>query len=190
MGFSRKEYWSGWPFPSPGDLPNLGTESRYPALQEDSLPAEPPGKTKTVSRYCQVFPGVKSFLIENHWILIKSKFKKKVWKALSPYLAQNNYPSRISMIYLSPAAIGFPPVHFPPSPWTMQCPLNIFTPSLLGVGCLHFLTFIPLCFTCLFFSHKIFICIFHIHGLVYLHTSPWSIIWDYMQPHPNRDQHT
>ena len=44
MGFSRQEYWSGFPFPSPGDFPNPGTEPRSPALQADSLPSEPPGK--------------------------------------------------------------------------------------------------------------------------------------------------
>ena len=37
MGFSRQEYWSGLPFPSPKDLPNPGTEPRSPALQADSL---------------------------------------------------------------------------------------------------------------------------------------------------------
>ena len=36
MGFSRQEYWSGLPFPSPGDLPNPGIESRSPALQTDA----------------------------------------------------------------------------------------------------------------------------------------------------------
>ena len=46
MGFSRQEYWSGLPFPSPGDLPNPGIKPRPPALQADSLPAEPPGKPK------------------------------------------------------------------------------------------------------------------------------------------------
>ena len=44
MGFSRQEYWGGLPFPSPGDLPNPGTESRSPTLQADSLTAEPQGK--------------------------------------------------------------------------------------------------------------------------------------------------
>ena len=44
MEFSRPEHWSGKPCPSPGDLPNPGIESRSPALQADSLPAEPPGK--------------------------------------------------------------------------------------------------------------------------------------------------
>ena len=46
MGFSRPEYWSGLPFPSPGDLPSPGIEPRSPALQADSLPSEPPGKGK------------------------------------------------------------------------------------------------------------------------------------------------
>ena len=46
MEFSRPEYWSGKPFPSPGDLPNQGIEPRSPTLQADSLPAEPPGKPK------------------------------------------------------------------------------------------------------------------------------------------------
>ena len=44
MGFSRQEYWSGVPFPSPGDLPNPGIEPRSPALQADALTSEPPGK--------------------------------------------------------------------------------------------------------------------------------------------------
>ena len=44
MGFSRQEYWSGLPFPSPGDLPDSGIEPRSPALQTDALPSEPPGK--------------------------------------------------------------------------------------------------------------------------------------------------
>ena len=44
MGFSRQEYCSGLPFPSPGDLPNPGIEPRSPALQADALPSEPPGK--------------------------------------------------------------------------------------------------------------------------------------------------
>ena len=41
MGLSRQEYWSGLPFPSPGDLPNPGIEPGSPALQAESLPTEP-----------------------------------------------------------------------------------------------------------------------------------------------------
>ena len=44
MGFSRQEYWSGLPFPSPGDLPNPGIELGSPAFQADALTSEPPGK--------------------------------------------------------------------------------------------------------------------------------------------------
>ena len=46
MGFSRQEYWSGLPFPSPGDLPDPGIEPRSPALKADALTSEPPGKPK------------------------------------------------------------------------------------------------------------------------------------------------
>ena len=42
MGFSRQEYWSGLPFPSPGDLPETGIEPGSPELQADSLLFEPP----------------------------------------------------------------------------------------------------------------------------------------------------
>ena len=38
MGFPKQEYWSGLPFPSSGDLPNLGIEPEYPTLQVDCLP--------------------------------------------------------------------------------------------------------------------------------------------------------
>ena len=43
MGFSRQEYWSGLPFPSPGDLPNSGFEPGSPAFQAEALTSEPPG---------------------------------------------------------------------------------------------------------------------------------------------------
>ena len=44
MEFSRQEYWSGLPFPSPGDPPNPAIEPRSPALQTHFLPTEPPEK--------------------------------------------------------------------------------------------------------------------------------------------------
>ena len=43
MEFSRQEYWSGLPFPSPGDLPDPGIEPGSPALEADALPSEPQG---------------------------------------------------------------------------------------------------------------------------------------------------
>ena len=44
LGFSRQEYWSGLPFPSPRDLPDTGITPGFPELQVDSLPSEPPVK--------------------------------------------------------------------------------------------------------------------------------------------------
>ena len=43
MGFSRQEYWSGLPLPSPGDLTDPEIEPGSPTLQANSLPSEPPG---------------------------------------------------------------------------------------------------------------------------------------------------
>ena len=75
-GFSRPELWSGWPFPSPGNLPDPGIEPRSPALQADSLPAEPPGKPKntgvgSLSLLQQIFPtqGSNWGLLRCRWIL-------------------------------------------------------------------------------------------------------------------------
>ena len=55
MEFSRQEYWSGLPFPSPGDLPNPGIEPGSPTLQADTLPSEPPGKRHLVFFYFSTF---------------------------------------------------------------------------------------------------------------------------------------
>ena len=49
MGFSRQEYWSGLPLPSPGDLPDPGIEPGSPALEADALTSEPPGKLNLIS---------------------------------------------------------------------------------------------------------------------------------------------
>ena len=50
MGFSRQDYWSGLPFPSPGDLPDPGIKPKSPSLQADALTSEPPGKPKLYSK--------------------------------------------------------------------------------------------------------------------------------------------
>ena len=51
MGFSRQEYWSGLPFPSPGDLPDPGIEPVSRTLEADALTSEPPGKLKRTTEY-------------------------------------------------------------------------------------------------------------------------------------------
>ena len=54
MGLPRQEYWSGLPFPSPGDLPNPGIELVSPALSGRVFTAEPPGKPVNVSTKAQM----------------------------------------------------------------------------------------------------------------------------------------
>ena len=61
MGFSRSEYWSGYLFPSPEDLPSPEIKPRSPALQADSLPSKQQGKAKhtgvgRLSLLQQIFP--------------------------------------------------------------------------------------------------------------------------------------
>ena len=49
VGLSQQEYWSGLPFPPPGDHPDLGTEPRYPVLAGRFFTSEPSGKLLTIS---------------------------------------------------------------------------------------------------------------------------------------------
>ena len=49
MELSMQEYWSGLPFPSPGDLPNPGIEPGSSTLQADALPSESPGNSKNIT---------------------------------------------------------------------------------------------------------------------------------------------
>ena len=70
MEFSRPEYWSGYPFPSPEDLPNPGIKLRPPAMPADSLPAEPQGTPKntgvgSLSLLQRIFPTE-----ESNWDLL------------------------------------------------------------------------------------------------------------------------
>ena len=58
MGFPRPEYWSGWPIPSPVDLPNAGSEPVSPALQADSLPTELSGKSKQMNQLTKLLSRI------------------------------------------------------------------------------------------------------------------------------------
>ena len=83
MEFSRPEYWSEWPFPSPGDLPNQGIKSRSPALLVDSFPAEPQGKPKntgvgSISLLQWIFPTqeLNQGLLHCRWILYQLSYQR------------------------------------------------------------------------------------------------------------------
>ena len=67
MEFSRPEHWSGYPFPSPGDLPNPGIEPKSPTLQADSLLVELPVKPKNTGVGCPSLP---------QWIFLTQKLNQ------------------------------------------------------------------------------------------------------------------
>ena len=116
MGFSRQEYWSGLPFPSPGHLPDPGIEPRSPALEADALTSEPPGKpmtnldcilksrdialpTNVSLAKAMVFPvvmyGCESWTIKKaeHWRI--DSFEMWCWRRLLrvPWTARKSNPS-------------------------------------------------------------------------------------------------
>ena len=72
LEFSRQKYWSGQPFPSPGDLPNLGIEPGSPTFQAYSLPSEPPGKPSQGSIQIES-EEVKQLLFADDMILYREK---------------------------------------------------------------------------------------------------------------------
>ena len=58
MGFSRQEYWSGLPFPSPGDLPDPGIYPGLPHCRQMLLPSQPIGKSQPVYWYWVIFKNI------------------------------------------------------------------------------------------------------------------------------------
>ena len=72
--FSRQGYWSGLPFPSPGDLPNPGIEPGSPALQADSLPTELQGKPEVSKGLCKIL-SLCTFLEGDSWTVNQAKLR-------------------------------------------------------------------------------------------------------------------
>ena len=88
---SKQEYWSGQPFPSPGDLLDSGIEPESSSLQADSLPAEPPGKPKnpgvsSLSLLHQIFLAqeLNRGLLHHRWILYQLSYQQGSPLAWSP----------------------------------------------------------------------------------------------------------
>ena len=73
IGFFRQEYWSGLPFPSPGDLPDPGIEPRSSALQADSLLTELPGKPDPGSERESEISSAEAISGQNGEIIASSK---------------------------------------------------------------------------------------------------------------------
>ena len=104
MGFSRQEYWSGLPFPSPGDLPHPGVERRSPALQADALLSEP-------IRYMYKESHCRVFCFTFYWstvalqccvFLLYSKVNQLyVCVCVCVYLGHHTGLSRVPVLYTS-----------------------------------------------------------------------------------------
>ena len=118
MGFSRQEYWSGLPFPSPGDFPNPGIEPGSPTLQAEALSSEPPGRPyhylwsllKLMSIesgmpynhliFCcpvascpQSFPASGSFLMSQLFSLVGQTIGASASASVLPMSMQDSFPS-------------------------------------------------------------------------------------------------
>ena len=107
MGFSRQEYWSGLPFPSPGDLPHAGFKPGSPTLQADSLSSEPP-------RYLQIW-GQKNRERNGTSLLYGN-----TWRGLG-------FTLYLEAVCFSGSLISFPLIRFPPNPKSLVgfCALSI-----------------------------------------------------------------
>ena len=123
MKFSRPEYWSGYLFPSPGDLPNPGIKPRVPALQADYVPTEPPGKL-TISQSLLKFMSIESVMPSNHFILCCPLLLPSVFRSISifsnesalhfrwskywsfSFSPSNEYLELVSFRIVSPVTLG------------------------------------------------------------------------------------
>ena len=123
MKFSRPEYWSGYLFPSPGDLPNPGIKPRVPALQADYVPTEPPGKL-TISHSLLKFMSIESVMPSNHFILCCPLLLPSVFRSISifsnesalhfrwskywsfSFSPSNEYLELVSFRIVSPVTLG------------------------------------------------------------------------------------
>ena len=87
VDFSRQEYWSRLPFPSPGVLPNLGIEPRSPALEADSLPSERPGRPQLASRINKNIVRFIIFLKDKTYCKYREKQLEIILRTKSKFLA-------------------------------------------------------------------------------------------------------
>ena len=102
VGFSRQEYWSTLPFPSPGNLPDTGIEPRSPTLWADTLPSEPLGKPHTgnkrslnrntqEARLCMVCWPKRSQTLPETSLGIFPRYSGSVFMTVCGDFIENNY---------------------------------------------------------------------------------------------------
>jgi len=81
MEFSRQDYWSGLPLPSPGDLPDPGIEHLSSTLQADALPSEPPGKPLEMATHSSILAWRIPMNREAWWVTVHGVAKS--WTRLT-----------------------------------------------------------------------------------------------------------
>ena len=136
MGFSRQEYWSGLPFPSPGDLPAPGIEPRSPTLQVDSLLNELCGKKTNVMASDSITPwqisgetmgGVTNFIFLGFKITADGDCSHEI-KTFAPWKKSYDIPRQLIKIrditlpqqrYIIKAMV-FPGVIYGYENWTVK----------------------------------------------------------------------
>ena len=130
MGSSRQEYWSGLPFPSPGDLPHPGIEPVSPALQVDSLPLSPGGKPVNSAIYCICL----KYLRQRGWervvyFLFEWTFSFLMWSIILRNKIRNvNCSERVEMLFYQATVLLIREKKKCVCVW---CPPDIFTLFLL-----------------------------------------------------------
>ena len=98
MGFPRQEYWSRLPFPSPGDLSDSGTEPWSLALQADSLPTEPRGRSQAI--------GFSNYSVV--WFRVNAEHWPHFWPVQSKHRTISNTPTGTRLLDTVLTVPGFP----------------------------------------------------------------------------------
>ena len=97
MGFPRQEYWSGLPFPSPGDLPDPGIELASPALQADSVPpvtCPPDHHTKFLPNRNLPYISSRAFALQVKHIFCYLSFVDVEYLTVTFHVKKNHYTSK------------------------------------------------------------------------------------------------
>ena len=125
MGFSRQVYWSRWPFPSPGDLPDPATELRSPTLQAESSPTEPPVQ-RNVTGLCSIM--TQSVLRLCPWEIF-TQWKRKIkypWRNMAGAWRHGSWSPSLtwspSGSWLHPSQPWFPHLEM----WVLDCQMILF----------------------------------------------------------------
>ena len=112
MEFSRQEYWSGLPFPSPGDLPDPGIEPRSPASQANTLTSEPVLKPHVIS---SDRPMLQLCVAAQFYLESNGEYILEVWRQANPKdVKRSPQPNFSSSFYM----------FFPPPPEPVLCKLG------------------------------------------------------------------